>query len=151
MTRKTKPVIERVLERIVLDEYTGCWEWTGAQHEHGYGIIGLGRREDGIDRVHRVTYRHYVGDIPDGMFVLHRCDNRQCCNPKHLFLGSAGDNSRDMVEKGRFTTPNARLNVQQVEAIRGSTLSAHLLAQRHGVRPRQIRRIRDRSRWKHHP
>jgi len=79
------------------DAETGCWNWTRSRGSHGYGDF----RNDGHKLAHRWSYATFVGPIPDGMFVLHRCDNRRCVNPDHLFVGSADDNSKDMSAKGR--------------------------------------------------
>lgn len=97
--------IERVLARIEKDEQTCCWNFQGAKNESGYGIVGLGGRKDGVDRAHRISYRHFKGDIPKGMFVCHKCDNPSCCNPEHLFIGTAADNHKDMREKNRGSKP----------------------------------------------
>lgn len=71
-----------------------CWEWRGAKISTGYGAVGLGGGK--IALAHRV-----VMDAPAEVYVLHRCDNPPCCNPSHLFLGTAADNVRDMWLKGR--------------------------------------------------
>lgn len=100
-----KSVVERIFDKIVRIPIAGCWVYTGAVTDFGYGIIGLGTRKQGIDRTHRVIYRHFVGEIPPKMFVCHRCDVPSCCNPSHLFLGTNQDNVNDMIAKGRNSLP----------------------------------------------
>lgn len=100
-----KPCIDRILERIVRVPFSGCWIFTGAVNGFGYGIVGTGGKSEPTDRTHRVTYKHFVGDIPAGMFVCHACDVPSCCNPDHLFLGTNQDNVNDMVRKGRNSKP----------------------------------------------
>lgn len=81
----------------------GCWIWTASVHRKngGYGQIQLGRRGEGVAKAHRVSYELHCGPIPDELMVLHRCDNRRCVNPEHLFLGTAQDNTDDMIQKKR--------------------------------------------------
>lgn len=77
-----------------------CWPWTKYIGEHGYGTLtGDGQR--GGMLTHRFAYRVVNGEIPEGMLVCHRCDNRPCCNPNHLFVGTYMDNVVDMKQKGR--------------------------------------------------
>lgn len=83
------------------DPITGCIEWTGALNDNGYGVMGRGRRGEGLIKAHRVAYELKHGPIPDGMGVLHRCDNPPCCNDEHLFLGNQTANNADMDAKGR--------------------------------------------------
>lgn len=80
----------------------GCWEWTAARNELGYGITCKGS-------AHRRSWRMFNRSvIPAGMYVLHRCDNRACVRPSHLYLGTQADNMRDMVHRGRSHSPKPR-------------------------------------------
>jgi hypothetical protein len=79
----------------------GCWSWTGTVARVGYGVIGRGSRQEGLAYSHRLAYVLLVGPIPEGLYVLHKCDNRRCVRPDHLFLGTHLDNVADMVRKGR--------------------------------------------------
>src|SRR6266480_4259989 len=88
---------DRLLSKVQLCE-DGCHEFVGARSDKAYGMMKVGGRKV---YAHRVAYELFIGPIPKGMHVLHKCDFRRCCNPEHLFLGSRGDNIADMVAKGR--------------------------------------------------
>ena len=75
-----------------------CWEWTGARSPAGYGRI---KGDNGTLQAHRVAYELTHGPIPDGLFVMHSCDNPPCCNPAHLSVGTNADNVHDSMRKGR--------------------------------------------------
>ncbi len=88
----------RFWEHVKINTKSGCWEWSGARQDFGYGIFW----EDGKSiSSHRYSWKLFVGNIPENMFICHHCDNPSCVNPDHLFFGTQKDNMRDMVNKGR--------------------------------------------------
>lgn len=93
-----KTLGERFWPKVI--KHDGCWQWTGARHPFGYGML---RQENSGQKItaSRASWLIHFGDIPPGMYVCHKCDNPECTNPEHLFLGTATDNARDKENKGR--------------------------------------------------
>lgn len=112
------PAFFRHMEDVYFEPNTGCWLWPGPLSRYGYGKA---RRAGKQCPAHRESYREENGEIPDGMFVLHRCDVRCCVNPTHLYLGTHADNMRDM--SMRFRHGLGKLNREQVVAIRNEVVS----------------------------
>jgi len=77
-----------------------CWEWTGVCYK-GYGNFSVGGSR-GRMYAHRYSYELHFGNIPVGLLVLHKCDNRRCVRPSHLFVGTQSDNIKDSIKKGRW-------------------------------------------------
>ena len=92
-----KTTHERFMSKVKVSD-TGCWEWQASTFSNGYGQFKVANK---TFRSHRWSYQHYLGAITDGMFVCHKCDNKRCVNPDHLFLGNQQDNMDDMKSKGR--------------------------------------------------
>lgn len=146
--------VQQGYERLVVRS-DGCWSWTGPKNERGYGHI---RHQ----YAHRIAYELFVGPIPDGLFVLHRCDNPPCTNPEHLFIGTHADNMADANRKGRLDgRPNrplgeavgtSKLTGEQVREMRrlaGDGWTTKALAERFGVCADNVRLIKSRRRWTH--
>jgi hypothetical protein len=120
--------MERFLFNMQKQE-SGCWHWTGYLEKKGYGRIQLKR---GRLLAHRFSWELFKGVIPEGLQVLHECDNYRCVNPDHLFLGKNIDNVMDKVAKSRQTKGNqiwtCKLTEEKVREIR----SMHGLCTRKG-------------------
>ena len=149
-TSKT-PISERLWSLVNIGNDGDCWEWTGTVNRGKYNRGGYGRVGDGHGRkkyAHRVAYELTKGQIPEGFQVLHQCDNRRCCNPAHLHLGTNADNQREKVERGRAAI---KLNAESVRAIRESELTYAELAKIYDVSPGMIGHIVNRRRggWVH--
>ena len=148
--------------KVERGEPDDCWEWTASVRANGYGQVyrGGGR---GRGTAHRVSWELAHGAVPPGACVLHRCDNRRCVNPAHLFLGSVADNNADMTAKGRAhrmggpsmpgeVNPSARLNAEAVGRIRaahaaGATMTD--LAAEYGVARKTVSKLVNRLTWQH--
>lgn len=119
------PMAERIRGLTTVSE-TGCWEWRGKLNHQGYGRICVSRAA-GDQQVHRVAYETFVGPIPEGLQLDHKCRNRKCCNPEHLEPVTARENVR------RSTSPISR-NLAATHCVRGHPLSGDNLYMHKGHR-----------------
>jgi hypothetical protein len=135
----------------------GCWISTRSYlHVNGYAFVVIDRRPGkGLfrERVHRLSYKHFKGPIPHGIMVCHKCDNRPCFNPAHLFLGTQHENLLDMARKGRRAgerSAQAKLTEKDIFAIRkayGEGAFQRELAEKYGVTQTAISMIVLGKRW----
>lgn len=168
---------ERFADKWVPEPTSGCWLWTAALSQNGYGKLSVRAGRPGF--AHRISWELHRGEkVPSGAFVCHRCDTPGCVNPDHLFVGSPKDNTQDAIKKGRFRqfrilrgdenpmrakpwlaargerAKKSRITVSDVPRIReraalGERLSA--IASDFGVSFNAIRLIVKRINWRHVP
>ena len=161
---KHEPPNEYFSNRVIPEPNSGCWLWIGPiWNKQGYGrMCGKTAAILGQGCAHRASWEMYRGPIPEGMDVCHKCDVTCCVNPDHLFIGTATDNMRDMLRKGRGphqTHPGygprgeqiaqAKLTAEQVLFIRSSPLSQKKIARLMGLAQGHVSRIRNRVCWAH--
>ena len=140
---------------IKSDNPDDCWQWTGCKCNQGYGLFSLNSQTIGA---HRFSYGLHKGEIPEGMCVCHRCDNQECTNPNHLWLGTDGDNTRDKESKGRGKQPKgekhgmSKLTESAVLRIRELVemgLTNRQVAMEFNIHRYSVDRIISRKTWKH--
>lgn len=142
---------------VFLSKFTqgeGCWLWKGATNGGGYGTYGMAN-------AHRIAYIHFVEPIPEGMHVLHRCDNPPCVNPDHLFLGTRKDNMQDAKSKNRMVMPpryegsqhpESKLQERDVIAMRSEYaegMAKRALARKYGINKKTVKGIVEYTAWRH--
>lgn len=152
------PLVARLYGNAKKNEQSGCWEWQGSTRG-GYGRIIVGSRKNGTRRsesAHRLSYILNNGAIPEGMEVCHKCDNRCCINPDHLFLGTRQDNIDDREAKGRNNPPvgeengNAKLtklDVLEIIEKRERGLSFQRIANEYGVSKKTVQNAVSGKTW----
>lgn len=147
---------QRFLKRVEVKSKDECWNWTGSQNQklwHGQWRNKAGQ----IELTHRAAWRMFKCEVPEGMCVLHKCDNPICVNPSHLWIGTQSDNCRDMWAKGRARPKtslgekhgNSKLKLDQVIDIKTSKLSGVELARKYNVATTTVCDIRRGRSWTH--
>lgn len=131
------------------DHYTekgdgdSCWKWVGNKNSHGYGQMRSGKK---MVSAHRFSYELHYGKIEDDSFVLHKCNNPDCVNPAHLYLGDHSQNMKDRLKSGNYATgerhPNSKFSDETVNLIRMESGTNKYISQKYGVSITQVRNIR---------
>ena len=149
--------VERFLSKI--EKTDSCWIWRGTRFDAGYGLFHHGRVK-GVKRViesaHRLSWQMFRGKIGGSLHVLHKCNNRPCVNPDHLYLGRPKENIRDEIESGTFIFgtkhPLSKLteaDVPRIVSLSKSGISQRKIATMFGVNQALIWRIIHRVSWPH--
>lgn len=145
----TEQLEQYLLDRSVVDNTTGCWNWIRSKDKDGYGWTA---RSTGTCKAHRLSFSTFIDDLLPGMQILHSCDNPSCINPEHLRQGTLMDNMLDAIKRGRHGK-RAKFNATEVNKIRaefadGKATQAEL-AKRYEVNPSTISNICTRDTWRH--
>lgn len=157
---------DRFFNFVKKTEY--CWLWTGGTGKNGYGRFWVDNR---LVNAHRFIWEITNGKIPDGYYVCHKCDIRNCVNPEHLFLGTHNDNMRDMVNKNHSTKGNrhssklypelvlrgenhpmaklTNMNISQIKELNSNGLNSYEIAKQFNVGRKTIQNILRKKSWKH--
>lgn len=150
--------IQSMWSRIQVLGLDDCWEWTGHVSIYGYGTDSSAYLEFGTNRVHRVVYYLTHGEISNKLQVLHSCDNRKCCNPLHLRLGTHQENMWDMTDRNRQshygvsqpgeTNGSHKLTLAQVKAILQDDRTLKLISMDYNVSKVRVSQIKRRKAWR---
>ena len=140
-----KSVKEKIENKIT--KKGSCWVWNGEKFRSGYGRIRIHWKKYTL---HRVVFELYIGPIPKGLCVLHKCDNKPCINPEHLFLGTKADNAHDRDRKGRtilhlenLIPKTSKITRAQVIKIKNDNRKQKEIGADYGLSQQQISRIKN--------
>lgn len=131
-----KSLKERLMGKIIIDEASQCWNWTGSKSKGGYGRISINSKPQ---LAHRISYGIFISELSPELEVCHKCDNPSCINPCHLFAGTHRENMADCKKKGRARSlegeenKRAKLTRDDVIFIRRSSMTNTALGKMFGV------------------
>jgi len=148
---------ELIKSNSIQNEESGCWIWQGPFNQkidspRKYGKLRKKIQGSDEDYAHRFSYEAFKGQITSGLYVCHKCDNRICVNPDHLFLGTQKQNLRDMHDKGRAVSKKKkaeRLSDDQALAIRADSRIHREIAEEYGLTRHEVRGIKTGSLFPH--
>jgi hypothetical protein len=141
LRKPKRDLMTRLLDKTRRNPANGCWEWQGSRRNGGFGYGEIRVTSDRKAQAHRVSYTLFCGPIPDGLMLLHSCDNPRCINPDHLRPGTHADNQRDKIEKNRQKGKGANWPKELRDQIRAEIDAGTplvLIAKRYGVGYRSL-------------
>jgi len=150
--------IKELFESVVIKKEEECWGWKRKLHKTGYTMIRYNKLQTSG---HRVSWFIHNGEIPEGLIVCHKCDNKICTNPEHLFLGTHSDNTKDMLSKGRNTLTKknhgqsckwsklTNIKVKQIKKLLTLGVTVARISRDFKVSYMTIKAIKDGRNWKH--
>lgn len=150
----TDSLASRFWQRVKKVEGNGCWEWQGA-FRNSYGAI---KHQGSVLSAHRVAYVLTNGHPPQGMLICHTCDNRACCRPDHLEVGTPGKNNNDARKRRTFfkvqgeNAPNASMterDIRQIMQLRSEGLGARLISRQTGLKENNVKKVLEGESWTH--
>jgi len=146
----------RFYSKVLLPNDNGCMEWIGCFYDKkAYGAFSINRKNN---LSHRYSYKLHFGKIPKNLWVLHKCDNKKCVAPEHLFLGTPKDNTQDMIQKGRKwdlkgeKSGTAKLTDKDVYEIKdklSKKIHQEVISKEYGVSQYAISKIKRGKTWIH--
>jgi len=149
--------IKKFLSKFTIGEDDDCWNWNGRLDNGGYGKLSASTPKHTTLMAHRVSYTLYVGNIMDGMIIMHMCDNPRCVNPKHLMMGTQKENIEDCVNKNRRSPQDgsnnnsAKLTEDEVKQILKlyieESMNAEVIAEKYRVGRKTVFRIVNGDYW----
>lgn len=153
MPSMTEEQIDKFWSEVFIKEQSECWEWSGCRHVTGYGKTTVNRKDY---TTHRLAYFISRRIDPGELLVCHHCDNRACCNPVHLFLGTHKENVTDMVKKGRNPRGDSsrsskltEVDLSTIQSMRSNGLTYKKIAKILGVSVVCVWQAHNRTNWKH--
>lgn len=143
-----KTLSQKFWEKVQKDIPTKCWNWKGSIACTGYGRLGSNQTRH-YGSAHRISWKLHYGIVPKGFCVCHKCDNRKCVNPQHLFLGTYADNFKDMYRKGRHWHKLTTLNIINIRSLNKlKLLSNRKIAKKFSISHTMVNDIVNRVWWK---
>jgi hypothetical protein len=147
---------QQSFESYLSKQQNGCWLYLGAL-KNGYGKF-WSQSQKKLIHAHRFAYTCFIGPIPDGMCILHSCDNPSCCNPQHLTVGTQEENMQQCLERGRWHEQKGQENnaaklteevVKEIRFLCDLDITQKTIAKKFGVSLRQVHHIRAHKQWCH--